>query len=693
MKKILLSLMLICAFAIVKAQVCGTGPIYHWTGLGDAGDQGNSPAPLTIDGNPTDWFTAITGIFAYANSGTGGFEGTPHSTPVAAANVQIDGLRGATTASGFYDMDRPGGDHRDLRYFAFTYDLKNIYFYFRRPQNNTAQVTLYYFVDINVDGYMKTGEPVIKVTFNNSSSSIEMGFYTAVNSNGTIPGSYDATKGNRMTAPSDRPGDFANDGITPAGNSAGSTQWAVGAADGWNMPGDYTPLKNGVHPSATTGGEVFNAATITDTHITVNGPVTVPGYAVEFAVPWSYLGLYTANNGLQAGSSLTAGNVFTWHVALQGGNSGVSSADDNAGGCCQGLAVSGAPNVTVSNLFGATPGGVPPYDYRLSLSFHENRNLNNKVTVSRITINNPKDANGADIPAEAIQSYTLTGYIDADCLPATAGTSAVTFTYNSVASDLAAKKYAFTPSNQTMAILSLAASGDACYYVDIHAFAWPPLKSANISYNNSLEFDINSVVCNPLESSNTSGNLDVLPVKMTYFNAARSGQNVNLSWQTSFEENNTGFEIQRFTGVGGWQTIGFVATQATYGNSGIALNYQYTDINTTKGITQYRLKQVDKGNRSAYSVIRSVRGLGQKANTIIYPNPSGDGKVSVVFDDASGIHDVSLMDVSGKTLKQWKGVTNNTIQIDNLSSGFYTVRIVNAETGEQVVEKFIVNKR
>ena len=92
-------------------------------------------------------------------------------------------------------------------------------------------------------------------------------------------------------------------------------------------------------------------------------------------------------------------------------------------------------------------------------------------------------------------------------------------------------------------------------------------------------------------------------------------------------------------------------------------------------------------------MIRSVRGEGQKSNTIIYPNPSGDGKVNIVFEGANSIRDVSLMDVSGKTLKQWKGVTNNNIQIDNLNSGFYTVRIVNVETGEQVVEKFIVNKR
>ena len=185
-----------------------------------------------------------------------------------------------------------------------------------------------------------------------------------------------------------------------------------------------------------------------------------------------------------------------------------------------------------------------------------------------------------------------------------------------------------------------------------------------------------------------------LPVKMTFFNALRSGQNVNLTWQTSIEENSVGFEVQRFIGVGGWQTISFVPTQAVNGSSSIALNYQFTDLNnTTRGITQYRLKEVDKDNRAAYSVIRAVRGDGQKGKTIVYPNPSSDGKVSILFEDVNGIRDVSVTDMSGRVIKQMKGVTNNNITIDNLAAGFYNVRIVNIETGEQVVEKFVVNKR
>ena len=84
---------------------------------------------------------------------------------------------------------------------------------------------------------------------------------------------------------------------------------------------------------------------------------------------------------------------------------------------------------------------------------------------------------------------------------------------------------------------------------------------------------------------------------------------------------------------------------------------------------------------------------GQKGKTIVYPNPSSDGKVSIIFEDVNGIRDVSVIDISGRVIKQMKGVTNNNIEVDNLTTGIYTVRIVNIETGEQEVQKFVVNKR
>ena len=193
-----------------------------------------------------------------------------------------------------------------------------------------------------------------------------------------------------------------------------------------------------------------------------------------------------------------------------------------------------------------------------------------------------------------------------------------------------------------------------------------------------------------IEEACASG--DVLPVSLMSFTATRSNANVLLKWETATEENSRGFYIERNMGNGSWQSIGYIPTKAMNGNSNSKLAYEYQDINNAKGITQYRLRQMDIDGKYAYSPIRSVRATGQKGKTIVYPNPSTDGKVNVVFNDLNTIRDVSISDLNGRIIRTWKGVVNN-IQIDNLSAGFYTIRIIDTETGEQTVEKVVVKKR
>ncbi|HMK16959.1 MAG TPA: T9SS type A sorting domain-containing protein [Chitinophagaceae bacterium] len=186
----------------------------------------------------------------------------------------------------------------------------------------------------------------------------------------------------------------------------------------------------------------------------------------------------------------------------------------------------------------------------------------------------------------------------------------------------------------------------------------------------------------------------ILPVSLRSFTAVRNNSTVLLKWETVTEENSRGFYIERNLGNNTWQTLGFVSTKAIRGNSTSSLDYEYSDIsNTAKGITQYRLRQVDIDGKHAYSPIRAIRAGSQKGKTIVYPNPSSDGRVNVVFADVNTIRDVSLMDMNGRVMKQWKGVGNNNIQIDNLMAGFYTIRIIDTNTGEQTVEKIVVKKR
>jgi len=186
-----------------------------------------------------------------------------------------------------------------------------------------------------------------------------------------------------------------------------------------------------------------------------------------------------------------------------------------------------------------------------------------------------------------------------------------------------------------------------------------------------------------------------LPVNLTSFNAVRtSSSTVKLEWETAMEEKNKGFAVQRMIGTGNWQIIGFIDSKAANGNSSSPLNYEFTDLNSSKGVTQYRLKQIDIDYKATFSQIRAVRGEGQvKGKTIVYPNPSSNGQVNIVFEDKNAVRDIVVLDMSGRAVKQFRAVSNNNIQIENLNAGMYTVRIVNIETGDQDVQKFVVNKR
>lgn len=186
------------------------------------------------------------------------------------------------------------------------------------------------------------------------------------------------------------------------------------------------------------------------------------------------------------------------------------------------------------------------------------------------------------------------------------------------------------------------------------------------------------------------GSCALLPVTFSSFTAKRDQSNVVLQWETSFEQNNKGFTVERNIN-GSWDQLAFIPSQAAGGNSNSRLIYKYDDVNASKAVTQYRIKQVDIDGQFKYSQIRSVFGEAQAAKVIVYPTPS-NGKVNVVFKETNGKHDISLMDMTGRVIKQWKAVYNN-IQIENLASGVYHLRIVSRETGIQTVEKVVVSRQ
>lgn len=211
------------------------------------------------------------------------------------------------------------------------------------------------------------------------------------------------------------------------------------------------------------------------------------------------------------------------------------------------------------------------------------------------------------------------------------------------------------------------------------------ISRVNCNVNGSLRF----VIDNVLIISPAGG---PLPVYFKSFNTKRSsGNNVLVSWVTATEQNNRGFYVQRNT-TGIWDNLAFTDTKSLNGNSNVNLSYTYTDVNNFKGISQYRIVQVDMNGAQKMSEVSIIRGE-QTGKNIVFPNPSPDGNATILFEDQNSIRDISIIDITGRIVKQWTNVNSNSHKIDNLQAGFYSIKIFNRVTGEQAIEKIIINNK
>jgi hypothetical protein len=120
-----------------------------------------------------------------------------------------------------------------------------------------------------------------------------------------------------------------------------------------------------------------------------------------------------------------------------------------------------------------------------------------------------------------------------------------------------------------------------------------------------------------------------LPVEMAGFEAAATeGRGARLTWQTSSETNNAGFEVQRQVEASGqdarWEQVGYVPSKADGGTTTETLSYNYTAEDLPVGPHQFRLKQVDlDGTATLTDPVRVDVKLREALSlTAPTPNPS-----------------------------------------------------------------------
>lgn len=111
-----------------------------------------------------------------------------------------------------------------------------------------------------------------------------------------------------------------------------------------------------------------------------------------------------------------------------------------------------------------------------------------------------------------------------------------------------------------------------------------------------------------------------VPVELSSFKFEIQKDYILLTWQTSSESNNYGFDIERSKNKIEFLKIGFIRGKGTTNKSN---NYEFIDKNPLAGKQYYRLKQIDYDGSFHYSEILEAEGR-QTDNFILlqnYPNP------------------------------------------------------------------------
>ncbi len=171
-----------------------------------------------------------------------------------------------------------------------------------------------------------------------------------------------------------------------------------------------------------------------------------------------------------------------------------------------------------------------------------------------------------------------------------------------------------------------------------------------------------------------------LPVLLISFTGEIRNEQAVLNWKTAAEMNNKHFVVERSANGNSYEPIGTVVAGTSNGIN----NYSFTDAKLNAGTNFYRLRQVDVDDAYKYSKVVIVRF--QKGNTAIKVFPTmATSNINFNLSTATATNAVvSIHDTNGKLMIRSQksltaGVNQQGVDVSNLSSGAYYIRIQNNE--------------
>jgi len=180
-----------------------------------------------------------------------------------------------------------------------------------------------------------------------------------------------------------------------------------------------------------------------------------------------------------------------------------------------------------------------------------------------------------------------------------------------------------------------------------------------------------------------------LPVELLSFTGEKETNRVKLSWTTRSENNVASFLIERSSDAQQFKPLG--ATKAT-GSLYNGNSYDLYDDNPSEGMTYYRLKQIDRSSRYAYSNTLAIHFETEKEFSL-FPNPSASGAaVYLLLPQTSGKASIDVLDLTGKCILTQHSLmeAGKAVELNaSLPQGIYLVRLNTG--GGSLLKKLVVN--
>jgi hypothetical protein len=191
----------------------------------------------------------------------------------------------------------------------------------------------------------------------------------------------------------------------------------------------------------------------------------------------------------------------------------------------------------------------------------------------------------------------------------------------------------------------------------------------------------------------TECNTNPLPVSIVLLTSTVSDRNITLNWKTFYEQNNSGFNIERkMASENEWKKISFVTGK---GNSNLPVQYTFEDKKLNSGKYNYRLKQIDyNGNFKYYEMNSAVEIAVPKKFDLSqnYPNPFNpstkiDFELPVDCKVTLKIYDITGREIAVLLNNELRTADYYTIDFNGSSfaSGVYFYRLI--------ADKFVQTKK